>query len=378
MSTIDSIDRITEGTLRELAARPGPWVTMTMPTHRAGAVVLEGPKRLRRLAGQGLDLLDELDEASLPGADDGGGLSLDAAKERIAAGVGVLLEDRDFWRYQGGGLVVLAAPQEVHTFRTAADLPESVRVSTSPGLHELARLVDDEDPWYLLAISQNRVRLFAATGSTIDELDLEAVPASAGEVLDETERQQHLQWSIQGGDGQARFHGHGGGGETDRVWLEKFLRQVVKGLEAHSARPGSATVVLAGVPPIVAALRSQWRAPGILADAVTGNPDATSPADLHAAALVLVDAARAESEQVLLEDIGKPGHGLVDPGDILRAAAHGRVRVLLVGDCVGEHSAAHVDTAIRDTLVLGGSIRPVRALPEPMAAITRYPAPTLA
>lgn len=358
IDSIDSVDRITQDTLKELAGLPGPWITITMPTHRTGAEVREGRIRLRNLATRGIELLGEFTEPD--------------ALEATAARLDELRSNHSFWQQQATGLVVLASPQEVRAYRTTANLPEAVRISPAPGLRELALQMDADDTWYIVAFSQKQARLFAATGHSITELPLEDIPAGSDDATGGAERQRHLQWSVQGGRGESRFHGLGGGGENDRVWLEKYLRQVVSGLESHSARPGAAKVVLVGVPSIVAALRSMWRSPALLADSVPGNPDELPPAEIHASTLQLIRAERGHKEQALLERLGGSDRGLLDQGDILRAAAEGRIDELLVGDHADEGDVLNVDTAITDTLRFGGAVSPVHSLPHAMAAISRY------
>lgn len=360
MNTIDSVDRITLDTLRELALQPGPWVTITLPTHRTGPEVRQGPLRLRNLGDRALALVVAHPDAPA-------GFAADLA-DRLDA----LRTNHDFWQRQAEGLVVLGSPSGTRTYRTTATLPEGVRIGAAPGLSELARQVDADEPWYLVAASQNKVVLYEATGHSVTPLPLEGIPASIDDALGDVERQKHLQSAPQGG-GDATFHGHGSGKEVDRVWLEKFVRLVATGLEGHSAKPGASEVVLAGVPDMVAALRSQWRAPRILPDAVDGNPDRVAPADLHEAALPLVVAARRASDGVLRDRLGAAGaRGLVDAAAIIAAAAEGRVGDLLLGDRVDADVAPDVDVAIRDTLAHGGTVVPVTGLDAPFAALTRY------
>lgn len=353
MRSVDQVDRITQGTLKELVGRPGPWVTITMATHRTGADVRQDPIRFKNLAAEGADLL-----AGIGGPD---------AAETAAAALEELRADHEFWRRQADGLVVLASGDGVRTHRVAQPLPENVRVADWPGLRELSLALDPDDHWYIVAVSQNSLRLFAATGADVTELPLEEIPASSDDAVGDIERQQHLQWSPQG-DGNAKFHGHGGGREIDRVWLEKYLRQVVAGLEAHSARPGTATVVLVGVPELVASLRSIWGSRAILPNSVAGNPDQLSPADLHDAAFPLVRAAREQEGAELLENLGSSARGIHDESEILRAAAEGRLAELYLGEAAGDSA----DAAIKDTLVFGGTIRPLPGLQAPMAALARY------
>ena len=355
MGDLSTVDRITRETLAELAGLPGPWATMTLPTARTGPEVRQGPQRFRGLAHRAIDLL-----AGLTGPEE---------LERLAADLEAIRVDHEFWEHQADGLVVLASPGGVRTFRVAAPLPESVRASNVPGLTELALQVDAGEAWFVVAVSQNRVRLLKATAHTVDELPLEDIPADFDEAVGDIERQEHLTWSARPGGG-ASFHGLGGGGENDKVWLEKYLRRVADGLDGHSSRPADGTVVLAGVESLVASLRSIWGASGVLSESVGGNMDHKLPEELQAAALPLVEAAREGREAVLLERVGAKAQR--DLADIRRAAAEGRVSELVLGPSADGADHASVDPAIRDTIVFGGTVVPLQGLGQPMAALTRY------
>lgn len=355
MSDLGTVDRITSETLTELAATPGPWATITQPTARTGTEVRQGPVRFRVLATRASELLR--------------GLTDPTSLERITGQCEALRTDHDFWEHQADGLVVLVSPRALRTFRVAATLPESVRAADAPGLTELALHVDAGQAWFVVALSQNRVRLLRATAHTVDELPLEDIPAGFDAAVGDIERQEHLSWSAQPGGG-ANFHGLGGGGENDKVWLEKYLRRVVDGLETHSSRPGTGTIVLAGVEALVASLRAIWGAPGILAAPVAGNPDHRSAQQLHAAALPLVESHRAHDDEALLERLG--ADGLHDLAGIARAASEGRVADLVLGPSVDDADRAIVDAAITDTMAFGGRVRFLRGLTDPVDALVRY------
>ncbi len=354
MSDLTSTDPVTRDTLGELASLPGPWATITLPTARTGPQVSEGPHRFRLLARRALELLGELDADGL---------------DWLAVQFDDLRADHAFWAHQADGLVVLASAHGIRTFRLATPLPEGVRVAWVPGLTELALHLDAGDVWFIVAVSHNQVRLLRSTEHSVEQLPLEGIPGSFDEAVGDLERQEHLSWTARPGGG-ANFHGLGGGAENDKVWLEKYLRRVAQGLDAHSSRPGEGMVVLAGVEALVASLRAIWRPSGLIPASVRGNPDHMSVGALHAAALPLVRAERQRREDALLERLGATGQH--DLAAILRAAAEGRIAELALGPSVDHLDRAAADPAIRATVMFGGSVVPLHDLREPMAALTRY------
>lgn len=360
MTHIDSVDRITTGLLTELAALPGPVATITLPTFRAGAETRQGPILLRNLTRKALELGRESGWAQG---------ELDA----VASALDELAADNEFWQRTADGLVVLASPQGLRTVRVAAELPASARVAQDAGLRELVRQQDSDEPWFIVAVSGNRLALFEATGNTIDEIELEDVPGSADEAIGHLERQSHLHLAAQGG-GEASFHGHGADSRADQVWLEKYLRSVASGLDSHSARPGASKVVLVGVPHVVATLRSVWRAPGVVVGSVDGNPDRLSAAELHALARpLMVEQDEAEDRAWVERVAGDRQRGLSDLGDVVQAAAHARLDTLLLGEAHPHQVAADgVESAIRDTLVSSGRVRPIDDADIVMLGWARY------
>ena len=83
-------------------------------------------------------------------------------KRRIAkleaelAGLG---EDDDFWSLQANSLAVLATPDSIRTFRLATTLSDTVEVSDRFHLKPLLRAIAFPQHAYVLALSENHVRL---------------------------------------------------------------------------------------------------------------------------------------------------------------------------------------------------------------------------
>ena len=70
-----------------------------------------------------------------------------------------LLDDDEFWRLQANSLAVLLTPEDIRTFRLANKLQASVEVSDRFHLKPLLRAVAFPHAAYVLAISENAVRL---------------------------------------------------------------------------------------------------------------------------------------------------------------------------------------------------------------------------
>lgn len=352
-------DPVTATDLRSLGeASSGPKVSILLPTHRRGAEVRQDPVQLRNL----------LDEAAHRLIDQG----VDPAT--VLTPARALLDDQQFWQHQSDGLVVFASPEVSRWFRVPFELPTSLTVGDTFHVAPLAPMLSSDGEFLVLAVSQNSVRLFAATRTTIGELDPGPIPTSMAEALAHEDPERQLQ-ARSVGSGDTRFHGHGVG-EHDKATVERFLRAVDHGLHdllGADPRP----LVLACVGYYVPIFRSITRHADVVEPAVEGNPERLKPVELH-------DAAWQRISERLAADLEKSwsryeeGLGNRHATETLEAscarAEEGRVDMLFVSDAPTDGTdEAHrvLDRAVLATLASSGSVVSVSAhrLPDGQAAV---------
>lgn len=364
--TIGEIDLITHDDLGELARLDeGTHVSLFMPTHRAGPETRQDPIRFRNLLGRARALLTEQEGLSTSEAD---GLLADARPLR---------DDQDFWQYQADGLALYAAPGLTRTFRVPLNLAEDVSVGPRFRLRPLLPLLADDGHFLVLALSQNEVRLHEGTRFTIAELDPGPMPTNMAEALAHEDREAELQVRA---DGQAgMFHGHGEGGEIDKQALERYFRAVDRGLIDRIGSGRRTPLVLAGVSYYLPIYASVTGHPVLVEPAVAGNPEESSPQELHAAAWEVVaprfEAARHAAVESWQEAEGT-GATSTEVATVVQAALDGRVDTLFLADSppvwgrvVGEapptvdvhdtHQAGDVDLldlAASEALLTGGAV----------------------
>lgn len=359
-------DSLNPSDLSELGAISGRAVTIYMPTARAGAGVRENPIRAKAL----------IKEAET-------GLKANGATEeettRILAPLVALLEDTEYWQYLADGLALFAADGFWKAYRLTIDFPEIAHVSDRFAVLPVVSAGMHQDEFLLLAVSQNKVRLFEATFATARELDLGAIPASIDDVSGETTPPPHQQQRF-GAGGGGMVHSHGTGAEVGDVQLDKFLRQVAHGLgdalEPNDHRP----VVVASVAEYLPTLRGHLHYPHLLDEVVAGNPDTTGVGELHERSWALVHPvlrARSEQEASRFGDALGAGRAIVGGGsDILAAAREGRVETLMLTRrrCTADHGPEDLDTAVGYVLGTSGSVVVVDTLPKDVAegAILRF------
>ena len=126
------------------------------------------------------------------------------------------------------------APGWSRVFRLPEEFGELVVVAGRFHVKPLPALLAAGHRFYVLALSQNQVRLLEETPHDVQEAELADAPRSLGDALkyDDLEKELGLHVAGRGGPGaRVVFHGHGAGGEVDKALLERFLRQVDDGLQ---------------------------------------------------------------------------------------------------------------------------------------------------
>lgn len=384
--TIGEIDLLTHDDLSELARLDGgTHVSLFMPTRRAGPETRQDPIRFRNLLRRAHALLTEQEGLSTSDADG------------MLADVRPLVDDQDFWQYQADGLALYAAPGLTRMFRVPLNLAEDISVGPRFRLRPLLPLLADDGHFLVLALSQNEVRLYEGTRFTIAELDPGPMPTSMAEALAHEDHEAELQVRVGGEAGM--FHGHGEGGEIDKQALERYFRAVDRGLIDRIGSGRRTPLVLAGVGYYLPIYASVTGHPVLVEPAVEGNPEGTSPRELHAAAWAVVaprfEAARHAAVESWQQAEGT-GATSTDITTVVQAALDGRIDTLFLADSppvwgrtggdvpptVDVHDTQQagdidlLDFAASETLLTGGTVYTGDTVPSgdghPVAARFRW------
>jgi hypothetical protein len=252
----------------------------------------------------------------------------------------------------------------------------------------------DTGSFYLLAISQGRVRLFRGGHAGLTEIEVPDLPASSADALWYEHHERQL--SVHGGSHQGvdRITGVQHGSPSDRdlrkQQLVRFFRIVDEALWGvlHDKK---APLLVAGVEFELAVYREANHYPHLAATVDTGNPDQLGLDELHAkvwpTAATVLDTTRRQ----LLERVASSSEQLVSLAAISTACQEGRVGALFVrpddlswgpAGTAEEHPQRLpgdidlVSAAISDALAQGATIYPARPGELPLgvsiAAIPRY------
>ncbi|MGQ0593004.1 MAG: baeRF3 domain-containing protein [Gammaproteobacteria bacterium] len=379
---------ISNDELRALAGHreEGPHVSLFMPTARTGVEIQQGPIRFKNLISEVESQLKE-QEKKKPEIE----ALLNPAQQR--------LQDDDFWQHQSDGLAFFLARGFAQSFCLAERFEELAVVEHRFHLKPLFPLISGDGAFYLLALSQNQVRLFQGSRDHISEVILgEEVPRSLADALGHDLTEEHLQLHTGGGDVSSPiYHAQGAGKDDVKPELRKFLSLVDEGLKKSLGHTG-APLVLAGVDYLLPIYRAVSGYPEVLEEGIIGNPETRGGEALHEQAWQLVGprfhARRSEARErfYAMASREKSSKRLTE---VLLAAVDGRIETLFVASGVRQwgtfdsekrvidlHDAAHpndedlLDLAAVQTYLNGGTVYVVKPGEVPggdlSAAVLRY------
>jgi hypothetical protein len=307
-----------------------------MPTHRARKETRQDPIRLKNLVREAEERLLAL------------GYRTPEARSLIEPAVN-LIEDGLFWRNQGDGLALFLSPNKVYRWRLPLGFTELVVVTDRFHIKPLLPLFSSDGRFYVLALSQNRVRLFQGTRHLLDEVDLAGIPTALAEALRSDVVEQHLQFhtGTAGGPGKrpAMSHGQGrGGDERRKTDILRFFQKLDRGLH-ELLRDERCPLVLAGVEYLQPLFREASSYLHLVEEGIIGNPEELRPEELSTRAWAVVEPLfrRAQGEAVArFNEFLGTGLASANLVEVVPAARQGRVETLFVA--VGVQSWGWIDS----------------------------------
>jgi hypothetical protein len=318
------MDLITTTDFDELIQpQEGLCVSIFMPTNRTAAETQKDMIRFKNLLSQAQETMV-------------GMKSRYAAAQAFLDPMQGLLQDHAFWKQQREGLAVFLSTRAFRYYRLPITFEELVVVSDRFHIKPLLRLLAGDGHFYVLAISQNEVRLLRCTRYLVNEVDLKDVPGSLAAALRHEDREKQLQFhtgtSSRTGQRPAVFHGHGVGIDDTKDDILRFFRRVDRGLKSI-LRGEKAPLVLAGVDYLFPIYRQANTYGNLLSQGIAGNPESVSAEQLHRKAWNMVQPYFQEGMATALaryKELSGAERGSNDLRQIVPAAYYGKVEVLFV------------------------------------------------
>jgi hypothetical protein len=328
------MDLFTRADLRTLlAGHEPPCVSLFMPDHRGGAEA--DPIRFRNLLGRAEERLVAQGARG-------------ATARELLAPLDPLREDASFWRNQCDGLAIFLARDYRRVYRLPWAFAEELEVGGRFHAAPLLPLLQGDGRFFVLALSQNGVRLYQGTRFTVSPVDLKGVPRNLAEALRTHDRDEVLTFHTRptsGGSWGAIFEGHGVGIDDAKDDLGRYFRQIDRGLH-EVLREERAPLVLAAVDYFLPLYRAANTYPHLLPQVVEGNPDRLGDKELHDRAWAVVGPHFQEALRravAVYHQAAGTGRATCDAERIIPAAYRGEVETVFVA--LGTHLWGNLDPA---------------------------------
>jgi hypothetical protein len=296
-------------------------VSIYMATEKTGSGAQQNTLRLK-------NLLRDAEEQLVKN-----GLRRPEAKKLLAPAVR-LPDDDIFWRQQSEGLALFISKDVFLPYHVPLNFKESVAVADRFHIKPLLPFFTGDGIFYILALSQNEVRLLQCSRYGAREIDLTGiVPTSIAEVNHhETERQQSHHTGRSGNREGTVFTGQNIGDQSKNNIL-RYFQQVNKGVHHQLLKEENAPLILAGVDYLHPIYRAANTYPHLSVKGITGNPDEWNSKELQKRGWNIIEPFFEESLKEAAAEyrqLAGSGHTSKDIGEIVPSAFRGGVELLFV------------------------------------------------
>ncbi len=315
-----------------------------------------------------------------------------------------LTRDVLFWQYQSDDLAVFLSPATFRYFMLPQPLQEVVIVGDQFYVKPLLPFLSGDGRFYVLTLSLGGVKLFRGSRFHLEPVELKGVPPNMREALRLEDTPEVTRWhpgpgsNVGGSRPEAMYYTQGEESDLSGQQTHEFFLRVESGVSWALAGE-QAPLVLAGLEEIVPAYRNLSHYKYTADEAVIGNPEELSEAELHQRAWKIVQPRFESARQAAIERyrraaaVGGPVRSSID--QVVPAAFYGQVDTLLVADGiqrwgrlnpdsgeVQQHAEREfqdqdlLDLAAVHTLLNGGTVYVIAPEDMPdkalLAAILRY------
>jgi hypothetical protein len=298
----------------------GPCVSVFMPMHRSGPETQQDPIRFKNLLGEAEERLMTQ------------GLPAPEARELLESAQKLLQGDL-FHQHQSDGLGMFLSPGVFRTYLLPFVFKELVIVTDRFHIRPLLPLLSGDGRYYILALSQNKVRLLQGTHYSVNEVALTDVPKNLAETLRDDDSWKGLQMhsGISGGKSKLSSVTHGSEADSKEN-IKRYFRRIDKGLH-ELLKDERAPLMLAGVDYLHPIYKEVNTYPHLMEDGFGGNPEHLSANELHAQAWIVVKPYFQKVQQEAVDrykEFASSERASNRVRKIISAAYHGRIELLFV------------------------------------------------
>lgn len=188
-------------------------------------------------------------------------------------------EHPSFFRSGKKGMVILINKNFTRIFNVPYDVQEKVSIGGNFFIKPLLPMLQDNDNYFILAISKENARLFSATKRNIFEVDISNITKEAGKEIDMFTSQKHFSSHAVAGSGGAIFHGQDDS-DLERNMVTQYFRLVSDGLW-DILNKHEYPLVLVGIEYLHSIYKGVNKYHNLLDDGVYSNPNDMDFPTLH-------------------------------------------------------------------------------------------------
>lgn len=242
--------------------------------------------------------------------------------------------DQAFWQLQSKGLAVFLADGFFRAYRLPIPCKDLLIVNGRFHLTPLLTLLTEDTEYYLLVLSQSRIRLFRGGRFGLEKVMVPGVPEGMNEVVSQDQNEAFPQYPVRSGSGAGRrtMMSPARGEGRDDANMSRYFPQVNEGIHGLLQEKNTPLVV-AGVDYLLHLYRQANTYPGLLPGGISGDVDALRAEALHEKAWPVVEPLfrrkREEAREACRALRGTAKASIVT-AEIVPASYQGRVSTLLL------------------------------------------------
>lgn len=322
-----AIDFVETETLEELINyRDDLCISIYLPMERRGADVQGNPVRLENAL---KEVEAQLQERGFTKT------QLDEILQEARS----LLHDSQYWQQQNEGLALFLAPDFFDAFRLPMRFEPLTVISERFHTKPILALLTGDGQYYILALSQDEVRLLRATQHSLQEMDAEQIPVSIEEALAFEDPEEHLQHHTTtagapgspSGGADVVHHGHSMDDEQ-RQRLRRFLNEVAGGV-ADTLPDKRAPLVVAAVDYVHPMFAEAYGEPNLVEEGIETSLTEISDEELHRRSWEIVSPLFKQDQEEArstFDNLQHTDQASDDVSLIIPAAFQGRVDTLFI------------------------------------------------
>jgi len=251
-------------------------VSIYLPTARTGDELRQAPIRLKTHIAS---IETRLDDRGIRGPE----------ARRFTAPLRELIDDELFWQEQSRGIALFLSSEGLRCVRLRSSPTAGLWMGHRFFILPLLAAEERTDPYRVLAVSANSVKLYAGTRDGLQEISVDALPHNLTDALNLGQPTALVQ--VMTTPVGTTFHGQGGEVDRRKGELHDYFRIIDRALHSHLANSRE-PLLFAGVGYLFPIYREVNTYPQLLETPIAGNSEHWDVAELHRRAEAILEPCR--------------------------------------------------------------------------------------